>query len=116
MKLTLEAQKEIADEWFKFLQNQIYKEFEILEKKATKGNVKPKVFIKKNWKKNNDNEGGGTFFILKKGKIFDKVGVNQSTVTGVFPKKFKSNIILWVVVNLEILSWFLQQKPLKKKH
>ncbi len=92
MKLTLEAQKEIAHDWFKFLQNQIYKEFEILEKEATKGNAKPKVFIKKNWKKNNDNDGGGTFYILKKGKIFDKVGVNQSTVTGVFPKKFKSNI------------------------
>ena len=45
MKLTLEAQKEIAHDWFKFLQNQIYKEFEILEKEATKGNAKPKVFI-----------------------------------------------------------------------
>ena len=51
MKLTLEAQKEIAHDWFKFLQNQIYKEFEILEKEATKGNAKPKVFIKKIGKK-----------------------------------------------------------------
>ncbi len=92
MKLNLEAQKEITHEWFKFLQHQIYKEFEYLEKKATSKKVKPKLFIKKDWKKNNKQNGGGTYYILKNGKIFDKVGVNQSTVTGVFPKNFKSNI------------------------
>ena len=27
------------------------------------------------------------------GKIFDKVGVNKSTVSGTFPKKFRSKIL-----------------------
>ena len=49
-------------------------------------------FVSTNWYKNN-NEGGGNFKILKKGKIFDKVGVNFSKVYGKFPKKFQKNIL-----------------------
>ena len=30
--------------------------------------------------------------LLKDGKIFDKVGVNKSTVSGIFSKKFRQNI------------------------
>ena len=37
--------------------------------------------------------GGGTYKILKNGKIFDKVGVNKSTVSGIFSKKFRKNIL-----------------------
>ena len=32
-------------------------------------------------------------FYLKDGKIFDKVGVNKSTVSGIFPKQFRSKIL-----------------------
>ena len=77
--------KKMADSWFSYLQMQICKEFEYLEKNKVK-------FVKREWSKNKINEGGGTSFLLSKGKIFDKVGVNKSTVSGIFPKQFRSKI------------------------
>jgi len=77
--------KKMADSWFSYLQNQICKEFEFLENNKFK-------FSRRDWKKNKKKEGGGTSYLLTGGKIFDKVGVNKSTVSGVFPKKFRSKI------------------------
>ena len=48
---------------------------------------------KRDWSKNKKKEGGGTSFLLSNGKIFDKVGVNKSTVSGIFPKQFRSKIL-----------------------
>ena len=70
---------------FAYLQNQICKEFEFLENNKIK-------FCKREWKKDKKG-GGGTSYLLSGGKIFDKVGVNKSTVSGVFPKKFRSKIL-----------------------
>ena len=78
--------KKMADSWFSYLQNQICKEFEILENHNFK-------FAKREWKKGKEKEGGGISYLLSGGKIFDKVGVNKSTVFGVFPKKFRSKIL-----------------------
>ena len=50
-------------------------------------------FSKRHWYKKNVKEGGGTSYLLSGGKIFDKVGVNKSTVSGIFPKKFRSQIL-----------------------
>ena len=72
--------KKMVDSWFSYLQIQICKEFEYLENNKIK-------FLKRDWKKNKKKEGGGTSFLLSNGKIFDKVGVNKSTVSGIFPKK-----------------------------
>ena len=78
--------KKIADSWFSYLQTQICKEFELLENKKIK-------FSKREWKKKKKREGGGTSMLLKNGRIFEKVGVNKSTVSGIFPKKFRSKIL-----------------------
>ena len=78
--------KKMADSWFEYLQSQICKEFEYLENDKFK-------FSKREWKKDNQKEGGGISYLLSGGKIFDKVGVNKSTVSGVFPKQFKSKIL-----------------------
>ena len=78
--------KKMTDSWFSYLQSQICKEFEYLEDNRIK-------FTKRDWFKNKKNEGGGTAYLLSKGKIFDKVGVNKSTVSGIFPKKFRSKIL-----------------------
>ena len=69
--------KKMADSWFSYLQTQICKEFEYIEKNKVK-------FSKRDWSKNKKNEGGGTSFLLSNGKIFDKVGVNKSTVSEFF--------------------------------
>ncbi len=84
--MTSEFRKKMADSWFSYLQSQICKEFEDLEKNKVK-------FMKRDWSKNKKYQGGGTSFLLSKGKVFDKVGVNKSTVSGVFPKQFRSRIL-----------------------
>ena len=77
--------KKMADNWFSYLQSQICKEFEFLENNKFK-------FSRRDWKKDKEKEGGGTSCLLSGGNIFDKVGVNKSTVSGIFPKKFRSKI------------------------
>ncbi len=77
--------KKMADSWFSYLQSQICKEFEFLENNKFK-------FSRRDWEKDKKKEGGGTSYLLTGGKIFDKVGVNKSTVSGVFPKKLRSKI------------------------
>ena len=84
--INLNFRKKMADSWFSYLQNQICKEFESLE------NYKLK-FSKRDWKKEKEKDGGGTSYLLSGGKIFDKVGVNKSTVSGNFPKQFRSKIL-----------------------
>ena len=84
--LDSEFRKKMADSWFSYLQNQICKEFEYLEGNKIQ-------FKKRDWVKNKKNEGGGTSFLLSNGKIFDKVGVNKSTVSGIFPKRFRLQIL-----------------------
>ena len=84
--ITPDYKKKMADNWFSYLQSQICKEFESLENNKIR-------FIKRDWRKKKKKEGGGTSFLLSDGKIFEKVGVNKSTVSGVFSKKFRSNIL-----------------------
>ena len=78
--------KEMADSWFSYLQSQICKEFEFLENNKFK-------FSRRDWSKEKKKEGGGTSYMLSGGKIFDKVGVNKSTVSGIFQKQFRSKIL-----------------------
>ncbi len=84
--ITSNYKKKMADSWFSYLQIQICKEFENLENNKVK-------FVKRDWHKRKKEEGGGTSFLLSGGKIFDKVGVNKSTVSGLFPKKFRRKIL-----------------------
>ena len=81
-----EFKKEMTDSWFSYLQIQICKEFQIIEGKRKK-------FVKRDWFKKNKKEGGGTSFLLTGGNIFEKVGVNKSTVSGRFKKEFRSKIL-----------------------
>ena len=60
----------------------------MLEKK-----YKKKKFTKREWSKDNKKEGGGISYLLEGGRLFDKVGVNRSTVSGIFKKEFRSKIL-----------------------
>ena len=84
--ISSDLRKKMADSWFSYLQIQICKSFELLENNKLK-------FSKRDWCKKNIKEGGGTSYLLTNGKIFEKVGVNKSTVSGIFPKKFRLNIL-----------------------
>ncbi|MDB9760938.1 oxygen-dependent coproporphyrinogen oxidase [Pelagibacteraceae bacterium] len=90
----IEIKKKAANDWFKFLQNKIINQFQLLENEVSKTNKKKiKLFVKREWKKNKKKEGGGSSYLLCGGELFDKVGVNQSTVTGQFAKNFRSKIL-----------------------
>ena len=54
---------------------------------------KKKKFTKREWSKDNKKEGGGISCLLEGGGLFDKVGVNRSTVSGIFKKEFRSKIL-----------------------
>jgi coproporphyrinogen III oxidase len=94
MKKLIEIKKKLADNWFKSLQERIVDQFQLIDSEVSKKNrVKPKYFIKREWKKDNKKEGGGTSYILNGGEVFDKIGINQSTVSGQFEKIFRSKIL-----------------------
>ena len=87
--------KKLASRWFLLLQNTILYEFEKIENEfAKKYKKKTKTFEKKNWKKSKtNNEGGGTFYKIKNGLVFDSAGINFSEVSGKLSKKFKSQVL-----------------------
>jgi len=94
MKNLIEIKKKITNNWFESLQNKIINQFQLLENEASKKKgKKTKIFIKRQWKKDNKKEGGGTSYLLSNGELFDKVGVNKSTVSGQFEKFFRSKIL-----------------------
>jgi len=86
--------KKIASIWFSLLQQIICYEFEKIENDfGKKTKQKPKNLKKQTWKKSKiKNEGGGIYFIIKNGLVFDSVGINFSEVSGKFKKKFRSQI------------------------
>jgi coproporphyrinogen III oxidase len=94
MKNLTEIKKKVGSDWFKSLQIKIINQFQLLENETSKENKKKsKIFIKREWKKNNKKEGGGVSYLLSGGELFDKIGVNQSTVSGQFEKSFRSKVL-----------------------
>ena len=87
--------KKLASNWFASLQQTICYEFKKIEQDFGKKNKKkPGYFKKKSWKKSKiKNQGGGNYFIMKNGLVFDSVGINFSKVSGKFHKKFRSQIL-----------------------
>ena len=93
MKISREIEKKLTSQWFAFLQEKIVEEFQNLESEfSIKNRTKVVYFKKKLWKKKDPKDGGGQYYILRNGQIFDKVGVNHSTVEGMFQQNYKSNI------------------------
>ena len=90
MKKLIKMKKKLANDWFKSLQEKMISQFQSIENEMNKKN---KYFVKRQWKKNNKKEGGGTSYILSGGEIFDKIGINHSTVSGQFEKSFRSKIL-----------------------
>ncbi len=83
--------KQISSSWFKKLQIEICKELNKIERLHSKINPK---FKKKKWFRENDlsNKLGGGEMRLLRGKVFEKAGVNTSTVFGKLSKKMIGKI------------------------
>ena len=75
-----ENEKKIAQEWFRELRDQFCNKFEEIDGGK---------FTRKTWK--HSGEGGGEMSTLK-GAVFEKVGVNISTVKGEFKEDFRKQI------------------------
>lgn len=87
----VESRKLIAANWFKDLRDQIRTAFEQLEEDLTGPNsdMPPAKFEVTQW----DRPGGGSGEMsVMKGRVFEKVGVNISTVYGEFSDEFRQNI------------------------
>jgi len=89
MNSNLEEKKIIARNWFESLRNSICGEFERIEYLKSKKKI---LFKKNKWNAGGSSKGGGTFALIENGSVFEKVGVNISTVSGKF-NRFKSKKI-----------------------
>ena len=89
----IEKHKIITKDWFEDLRKETIKVFLDIENNNSRSSKKNNFNFKK-WKRKSGNtkdNGGGTMGILY-GDVFEKVGVNVSTVHGKFSSKFKKQI------------------------
>ena len=76
----IQNQQKLAEKWFKELRNQMVGAIQ---------KVDGSTFQEKEWQRPG---GGGGLISLLKGEIFEKVGVNISTVHGEFSEEFRNNM------------------------
>jgi coproporphyrinogen III oxidase len=91
---SLDDKKKIAATWFRDLRDQMCSAFEELEDRVdgqneTIGDGQPGRFEQTAW--NRPGGGGGVMSVMK-GRVFEKVGVNISSVHGEFSEEFRKNI------------------------
>jgi coproporphyrinogen III oxidase len=86
------ALKPAASAWFETLRDAICAEFEAIED-AFPNDKPPGRFQRTAWSRPaQEGEGGGGVMSVMRGRVFEKVGVNVSTVSGTFSPEFAAQI------------------------
>jgi coproporphyrinogen III oxidase len=88
--ITLDPQQAAARTWFESLRDRICAEFTAIEREA--GSDAAFTYTPWNRDDDEDGKGGGGVRGVMKGKVFEKVGVNVSTVGGSFAGDFAKTI------------------------
>ena len=88
--LALDAQQQSARDWFESLRDRICREFEAIEREA--GSDAAFEFTPWDRTDPNGEPGGGGVRGQMNGRVFEKVGVNVSTVGGRFSPEFAASI------------------------
>ncbi|HLL59732.1 MAG TPA: oxygen-dependent coproporphyrinogen oxidase [Allosphingosinicella sp.] len=88
--IRLDEQQQAARDWFEALRDRICAEFEAIEREAESDSA----FDYTQWDRldPDGSPGGGGVRGVMKGKVFEKVGVNVSTVGGSFSPEFAKTI------------------------
>ena len=84
----MQKKREVGD-WFRNLRDEICTVFEGIENSGKLADGPAGRFTRKSWVRD---DGGGGEMSLMHGRVFEKVGVNISTVHGVFSDEFKAQI------------------------
>ncbi len=93
----IETQKKTARAWFETLRDDICASFEAIENDVDGAAeimaLEPGRFERKSWERPEGVEkGGGGNMSVMRGRVFEKVGVNISTVFGEFSEQFRGSI------------------------
>ena len=89
IEMQLAEKKALASDWFAALRDDICAAFEAIEDSVATKQKPGGRFERKSW--NRDGGGGGEMSLMR-GQVFEKVGVNISTVFGSFSDDFKAEI------------------------
>lgn len=96
--MDIATKKTEAAQWFETLRNQICSAFEAIEDDhdGPLSDRLPGRFERKSWDRTNQMDGapggGGVMSTMRGGRVFEKVGVNISSVFGTFTEEFARNI------------------------